>query len=67
MFQPTLIFYFLQLLQQPVAQLLASGPDVACTAVMGAAVALAGRRLFPQISNNVTTCCAHCSGEEKVL
>ncbi|KAK3924495.1 Golgin-45, partial [Frankliniella fusca] len=51
----------LQLLQQPITALLSGGPDAACNAVMGAALALGGSQLFPQNPN--LACCAHCSGE----
>ena len=42
--------------------------DAACSAVMGAAVALKGQRFFPQNSapTNVT-CCSHCRGEIKEI
>ncbi|XP_034250204.1 golgin-45 isoform X2 [Thrips palmi] len=55
----------LQLLQQPVTALLAGGPDAACNAVMGAAMALGGSQLFPQAPR--FACCAHCSGEIKQM
>lgn len=55
----------LQLLQQPITALLAGGPDAACNAVMGAAMALGGSQLFPQTPR--FACCAHCSGEVKQL
>lgn len=55
----------LQLVQQPVSALLAGGPDAACNAVMGAALALGGTQLFPHTPN--FSCCSHCSGEVKQL
>lgn len=55
----------LQLLQQPVTALLSGGPDAACNAVMGAAMALGGSQMFPQTPR--FTCCAHCSGEVKQM
>lgn len=55
----------LQLLQQPITALLSGGPDAACNAVMGAALALGGSHMFPQ--NPKFVCCAHCSGEVKQL
>lgn len=40
--------------------------DIACSAVMGAAVALGGQIFLPKRSNmpNIA-CCSHCSGEIK--
>ncbi|XP_012535635.1 golgin-45 [Monomorium pharaonis] len=41
--------------------------DVACTAVMGAAVAVGGQMFLPQCDVNNMTCCPHCSGEIKQI
>lgn len=50
-----------QLLMSP--KLLMSGrQDVACSAVMGAAVAIGGQIFLPRSDSNIT-CCPHCSGE----
>ncbi|XP_043478603.1 golgin-45 isoform X2 [Leptopilina heterotoma] len=54
-----------QLLMSP--NLIMSGrQDIACSAVMGAAVALGGQIFLPKSSNmpNIA-CCSHCSGEIK--
>ncbi|XP_071856299.1 golgin-45 isoform X2 [Bombus fervidus] len=54
-----------QLLMSP--KLLMSGrQDVACSAVMGAAVAIGGQIFLPQSDSNIT-CCSHCSGEIKQI
>ncbi|CAK9807307.1 Blzf1 [Anthophora plagiata] len=54
-----------QLLMSP--KLLMSGrQDVACSAVMGAAVAIGGQ-IFPTRSDPNITCCPHCSGEIKQI
>ncbi|XP_033323167.2 golgin-45 isoform X1 [Megalopta genalis] len=54
-----------QLLMSP--NLLMSGrQDVACSAVMGAAVALGGQIFLPRNDSNIT-CCPHCSGEIKQI
>ncbi|XP_031841549.1 golgin-45 isoform X2 [Nomia melanderi] len=54
-----------QLLMSPT--LLMSGrQDVACSAVMGAAVAIGGQIFLPQNDSNIT-CCPHCSGEIKQI
>ncbi|XP_054015924.1 golgin-45 [Hylaeus anthracinus] len=46
-------------------KLLMSGrQDIACSAVMGAAVAIGGQIFLPRCDSNVT-CCPHCSGETK--
>ncbi|KAF4526888.1 hypothetical protein B566_EDAN014510 [Ephemera danica] len=49
-----------QLLQKS-EEVLGMLPDLACSAVVGAA-AVAGGGLFPHISSTPTSCCAHCSG-----
>lgn len=41
--------------------------DVACTAVMGAAVAVGGQMFLPRCDANNMTCCSHCSGEIKQI
>lgn len=41
--------------------------DVACTAVMGAAVAVGGQMFLPRCNINNMTCCPHCSGEIKQI
>ncbi|XP_020281880.1 golgin-45 isoform X2 [Pseudomyrmex gracilis] len=41
--------------------------DVACTAVMGAAVAVGGQMFLPRCDTNNVTCCPHCSGEIKQI
>lgn len=41
--------------------------DVACTAVMGAAVAVGGQMFLPRCDANNMTCCPHCSGEIKQI
>ncbi|XP_012220295.1 golgin-45 [Linepithema humile] len=41
--------------------------DVACTAVMGAAVAVGGQMFLPRCDTNNMTCCPHCSGEIKQI
>ncbi|KAK9307677.1 hypothetical protein QLX08_002083 [Tetragonisca angustula] len=54
-----------QLLMSP--KLLMSGrQDVACSAVMGAAVAIGGQIFLPRSDSNIT-CCPHCSGEIKQI
>lgn len=54
-----------QLLMSP--KLLVSGrQDVACSAVMGAAVAIGGQMFLPRGDSNIT-CCPHCSGEIKQI
>ncbi|XP_076645720.1 golgin-45 [Halictus rubicundus] len=54
-----------KLLMSP--KLLMSGrQDVACSAVMGAAVALGGQIFLPRNDSNIT-CCPHCSGEIKQI
>lgn len=54
-----------QLLMSP--KLLMSGrQDVACNAVMGAAVAIGGQIFLPRSDSNIT-CCPHCSGEIKQI
>ncbi|XP_017886652.1 golgin-45 isoform X2 [Ceratina calcarata] len=54
-----------QLLMTP--KLLMSGrQDVACSAVMGAAVAIGGQIFLPRGDSNIT-CCPHCSGEIKQI
>ncbi|XP_006620634.1 golgin-45 [Apis dorsata] len=54
-----------QLLMSP--KLLMSGrQDVACSAVMGAAVAIGGQIFLPRNDSNIT-CCPHCSGEIKQI
>ncbi|OAD53661.1 Golgin-45, partial [Eufriesea mexicana] len=53
-----------QLLMSP--KLLTSGRDVACSAVMGAAVAIGGQIFLPRSDSNIT-CCPHCSGEIKQI
>ncbi|XP_043289850.1 golgin-45 isoform X2 [Venturia canescens] len=47
--------------------LLMSGrQDAACSAVMGAAVAVGGKMFLPpRVSDSYMTCCPHCSGEVK--
>ncbi|XP_076161740.1 golgin-45 isoform X3 [Ptiloglossa arizonensis] len=53
-----------QLLMRP--KLLVSGrQDVACSAVMGAAVAISGQIFLPRCDSNIT--CCHCSGEIKQI
>ena len=58
-----------QLLKTP--NLLMSGcQDAACSAVMGAAVAVSGRMFLPTTSSSsdscyIPACCPHCSGEIK--
>lgn len=57
-----------QLLMNP--NLLMSGrQDAACSAVMGAAVAVGGRMFLPPGSSSANlanmACCPHCSGEVK--
>lgn len=47
-------------------KLLVSGrQDVACSAVMGAAVAISGQIFLPRCDSNIT--CCHCSGEIKQI
>ncbi|KAH0951494.1 hypothetical protein HN011_002967 [Eciton burchellii] len=41
--------------------------DVACTAVMGAAVAVSGQMFLPRCDTKNMTCCPHCSGEIKQI
>lgn len=41
--------------------------DVACTAVMGAAVAIGGQMFLPRCDANNMACCPHCSGEIKQI
>ncbi|XP_032675830.1 golgin-45 isoform X2 [Odontomachus brunneus] len=41
--------------------------DVACTAVMGAAVAVGGQMFLPRCDIKNMTCCPHCSGEIKQI
>lgn len=41
--------------------------DIACSAVMGAAVAVGGQMFLPQCNINNMTCCPHCSGEIKQI
>ncbi|EGI68478.1 PREDICTED: golgin-45 isoform X1 [Acromyrmex echinatior] len=41
--------------------------DVACTAVMGAAVAVGGQMFLPRCDVSNMTCCPHCSGEIKQI
>lgn len=41
--------------------------DIACSAVMGAAVAVGGQMFLPQCNTNNMTCCPHCSGEIKQI
>lgn len=58
-------FIYIQLLMSP--KLLMSGrQDVACSAVMGAAVAIGGQIFLPRSDSNIT-CCPHCSGEIKQI
>lgn len=42
---------------------LASKPDTACNAVMGAAFSIGGGQMFLQHPTSHATCCAHCKGE----
>lgn len=54
-----------QLLMSP--KLIMSGrQDVACSAVMGAAVAIGGQIFLPRNDSNMA-CCPHCSGEIKQI
>ena len=54
-----------QVLMSP--KLLMSGrQDIACSAVMGAAVAIGGGIFLPRCQSNIT-CCPHCSGEIKQI
>ncbi|XP_043255887.1 golgin-45 [Colletes gigas] len=49
------------------SKLLMSGrQDVACSAVMGAAVAIGGQIFLPRCDSNIT-CCSHCRGETKQI
>lgn len=41
--------------------------DIACTAVMGAAVAVGGQMFLPQSGTKNMACCPHCSGEIKQI
>ncbi|XP_014470513.1 PREDICTED: golgin-45 [Dinoponera quadriceps] len=41
--------------------------DVACSAVMGAAVAVGGQMFLPRCDIKNMTCCPHCSGEIKQI
>ncbi|EZA58313.1 hypothetical protein DMN91_006559 [Ooceraea biroi] len=41
--------------------------DVACSAVMGAAVAVSGQMFLPRCDTSNMTCCPHCSGEIKQI
>ncbi|KAL6255021.1 hypothetical protein P5V15_013355 [Pogonomyrmex californicus] len=41
--------------------------DIACTAVMGAAVAVGGQMFLPRCNTNNMACCPHCSGEIKQI
>lgn len=41
--------------------------DIACSAVMGAAVAVGGQMFLPRCDTNNMTCCPHCSGEIKQI
>ncbi|KAL6428753.1 hypothetical protein ACFW04_007964 [Cataglyphis niger] len=41
--------------------------DIACSAVMGAAVAVGGQMFLPRSDTNNMTCCPHCSGEIKQI
>ncbi|KZC03776.1 PREDICTED: golgin-45 [Dufourea novaeangliae] len=54
-----------QLLMSP-KMLMPGRQDIACSAVMGAAVALGGQVFLPRHDTNVT-CCPHCSGEIKQI
>lgn len=50
--------------------LLMSGrQDAACSAVMGAAVAVGGQMFLPMNSNNLANmaCCPHCNGDVKQI
>lgn len=54
----------LQLLMSP--NILMSGrQEAACSAVMGAAVALGGKQFSSQRKMSNVACCQHCSGEIK--
>ncbi|XP_076752804.1 golgin-45-like [Xylocopa sonorina] len=46
--------------------LMSGRQDVACSAVMGAAVAIGGQIFLPRSDSNMT-CCPHCSGEIKQI
>lgn len=60
-----IIFHGSQVLMSP--KLLMSGrQDIACSAVMGAAVAIGGGIFLPRCQSNIT-CCPHCSGEIKQI
>ena len=54
-----------QLLMSP-KMLMSGRQDVACSAVMGAAVAIGGQIFLPRCDSNIT-CCPHCSGEIKQI
>lgn len=64
-FKQFIFSVYLQLLMS--SKMLMSGrQDIACSAVMGAAVAIGGHIFLPQSDTNIT-CCPHCSGEIKQI